>query len=91
MKNKIYTILVTLAVLITAVFFIRYFWWLILIVIGVIAWRYHKLKKSLLSAEDDLKALNEEGTYRQVFENGNHDIIEAEFTVHEEQGNTYDH
>ena len=50
------------------------------------------MKKSLDTAREQMtEQLSEAPVNGKVFANGNHDIIEAEYTVHEEQGNTHDH
>ena len=92
MKNSLITILVTAVVLFVGLLFIRYFWWLILLAAGYYFWQYHKMKKSLDTAREQMtEQLSEAPVNGKVFANGNHDIIEAENTVHEEEGNTHAH
>lgn len=91
MRNELTIVLVLTVIIFLTGIFLRYFWWLILIVIGVYIYRYHQMKKSIESAQKEMFGeLNEHIGTEQAFEK-NHDIIEAEFTEHEEQGNTYDH
>ena len=92
MKNELITFFVVALFLLAALTFLRYFWWVILIVIGIAVYRYHRMNRTIRQAQERMmNELGENASYRQVFENENHDIIEAEYTEHEEQGTTHDH
>ena len=51
----------------------------------------HFFDVHIQSIKQMTEQLSEAPVNGKVFVNGNHDIIEAEYTVHEEQGNTHDH
>ena len=91
MNGRTVQIIRTVILLILAVVFLTYFWWLLLIPAGLIIWYYIKTKHELKKAEEELRRQmdNEvplsDQIFRQQMKQKQEDIIDAEYTVHEEE------
>lgn len=90
MNSRALRIIRSVIIIVLAAAFLTYFWWLLLIPVFLLIWYYIKTKREMKKAEDQIRSLmNEEKDLSdQIFQKQmkkQADIIDAEYTVHEEQ------